>query len=137
MAGTPPTIRFISPEGMPRPNGYSHVVEVTGGRLAFISGQVPLDADNRVIGVGDFAAQARRVFVNLAAALAAADLTFADVAKLQMFVTDVSNLPALRTIRDEFVDAAHPPASTLVQVGALFHPDVLVEIDAVAVARAN
>ncbi|HEU5434431.1 MAG TPA: RidA family protein, partial [Thermomicrobiales bacterium] len=61
----------------------------------------------------------------------------ADVVKVQLFVTDVANLPALRTIRDEFIDTAHPPTSTLVQVAALFHPDVLFEVDAVAVAPAD
>ncbi|HET7094595.1 MAG TPA: RidA family protein [Thermomicrobiales bacterium] len=136
MADTP-TIRFISPAGLPRPNGYAHVAEITGGRLVFISGQVPLDADNRVVGVGDFAVQARQVFANLERALAAVDLTFADVAKLQMYVVDVSNLPVLRAIRDEFIDIARPPASTTVQVAALFHPDVLFEVDAVAVAPAD
>jgi enamine deaminase RidA (YjgF/YER057c/UK114 family) len=134
VAGTPPSVRFASPDTLPRPNGYSQVVEISGGRLVFISGQVPLGADNRVVGVGDFGTQVRCAFANMELALAAVGLTFAQVVKLQMFVTDVSNLSVLRTIRDEFIDMANPPASTLVQVAGLFHPDVLFEVDAVAVA---
>ena len=51
-----------------------------------------------------------------------------------MFLTDISNLPAIRDVRDEFVNTSRPPASTTVQVAALFHPDVLFEIDAIAYA---
>jgi reactive intermediate/imine deaminase len=136
VAGTPPSVRFVSPETMPRPYGYSQAVEITGGRLVLISGQVPLDADNQVVGVGDFAAQARRAFENVEAALTAVGLTFANVVKLQMFLTDISHLPLIRDVRDEFVNTANPPASTTVQVSALFHPDVLFEVDAIAVAPA-
>ena len=117
---------------MPRPYGYSHVVETTGGRPVYISGQVPLDSANQVVGVGDFAAQGRQAFENVRLALESVGLTFAHVVKIQMFLTDMSNLPAIREVRDEFVNTDRPPASTTVQVGALFHPDVLFEIDAIA-----
>ena len=126
--------RFLSPETMPRPYGYSQVVETTGGRQVYISGQVPLDTANQVVGVGDFAAQARQAFENVRLALEAVGLTFAHVVKIQMFLTDISNLPAIREVRDEFVNTDRPPASTTVQVSALFHPDVLFEIDAIAYA---
>lgn len=137
MADTTPSVRFVSPETMPRPYGYSQVVEITGGKLVFVSGQVPLDNQNQVVGVGDFAAQARRAFTNVQSALAAVGLTFAHVVKLEMFLTDISHLPLIRDVRDEFVNTANPPASTTVQVAALFHPDVLFEVDAVAVAPAD
>ena len=51
-----------------------------------------------------------------------------------MFLTDMKNLPAIRDIRDEFVNTSNPPASTTVQVAALFHPDVLFEVDAITYA---
>jgi enamine deaminase RidA (YjgF/YER057c/UK114 family) len=51
-----------------------------------------------------------------------------------MFLTDIKNLPAIRDIRDEFVNTASPQASTTMQVAALFHPDVLFEVDAIAYA---
>jgi reactive intermediate/imine deaminase len=124
--------RFISPETMPSPYGYAQVVEVRGGRAVYVSGQVPLDTSNQVVGVGDFAAQARQAFENVRLALEAVGLTFEHVVKIQMFLTDISHLPQIRDIRDEFVNTERPPASTTVQVAALFHPDVLFEIDAVA-----
>ena len=124
--------RYISPETMPRPYGYSQVVEISRGRPVYVSGQVPLDTDNQVVGVGDFAAQARQAFENVRLALEAVGLTFEHVVKIQMFLTDISHLPQIRDVRDEFVNTERPPASTTVQVAALFHPDVLFEIDAVA-----
>lgn len=120
------------PEGVAPGNGYSHVV--TGpGRWVAISGQVALDADGEIVGVGDPLAQARQVFGNLERCLAAAGATFADVMKLNFFVTDIAILPAVRTARDEHIDTANPPASTAVQVVALFKPELLLEVEAYAV----
>ncbi len=127
--------RFHSPETLPQPFGYSHVVEVRPGRVIYVSGQVPLDREGRLVGEGDFEAQTRQVFENLQAALDAAGASWGDVVKLNYFLVDVSNLQAVRAIRDEYVDTAHPPASTLVEVSSLFRDDVLIEIDAVAVAE--
>jgi reactive intermediate/imine deaminase len=126
--------RFLSPETLPAPFGYSHVVEVRPGRVIYVSGQVPLDRDGQLVGEGDFEAQARQVFENLQAALDAAGASWADVVKLNYFLVDVSGVAAVRQIRDEYVDTAHPPASTLVEVSRLFRDDVMIEIDAVAVA---
>lgn len=125
--------RHLAPEGLPKPNGYSHVVVAPVERLVVISGQVPLDEDGRLAGAGDVAAQARRVFENLTLALDAAGASWEDVVKLNFFVRDVGGMPAVRMIRDEYVDTARPPASTLVEVSRLFRDDVLIEVDAVAV----
>lgn len=125
--------RFLSPETLPRPFGYSHVVDAPAGRIVYVSGQVPLDTGGELVGAGDFAAQARQVFQNLNAALEAAEVGWDEVVKLNFFVTDLSEIAALREIRDEYVNTEQPPASTLVQVAALFRPDVMFEADAVAV----
>jgi len=98
-----------------------------------IAGQVALDGDGQFVGVGDPAAQARQVFANLDACLKAAGATFADVLKLNFYVTDIAYLPAIRAARDEYVDTTTPPASTAVQVVALFSPDALLEVEAYAV----
>jgi reactive intermediate/imine deaminase len=127
------TRRFLSPDTLPRPFGYSHVVDAPAGRIVFVSGQVPLDAAGNLVGEGDFAAQVRQVFENLSAALAAADAAWSDVVKLDYFVRDIREVAALRAIRDEYVNTEQPPASTLVEVSRLFRDDVLVEIEAVAV----
>ncbi len=120
------------PEGVAPGNGYSHVA--TGpGRWVAIAGQVALDADGNFVGIGDPAAQARQVFANLDSCLKAAGATFADVVKLNLYVTDIAYLPAIRTVRDEYVDTTNPPASTAVQVVALFSPNALLEVEAYAV----
>jgi reactive intermediate/imine deaminase len=114
------------------PPGYSHAVEAAG--LLFVSGQVPLDEHGELVGAGDMGEQARQAFRNLGAVLAAAGASFADVVKLTYFVRDVGAVGSIRAARDEFIDTARPPASTLVEVAALFQPDLLIEIEAVAVA---
>ncbi len=126
-------VRRSSPATMPKPFGYSQIVEVSGGHTVYISGQVPLDANNELVGAGDFAAQARQTFANVRRALESVNLTFNNVVKVQMYLTDITNLPALRDVRDEFVNTAEPPSSTTVEVSALFRPDVLFELDVIAV----
>jgi reactive intermediate/imine deaminase len=125
--------RFLSPETMSPPFGYSHVVDAPAGRIIFISGQVPLDRDGELVGEGDFEAQTRQVFANLSAALEAAGAAWADVVKLNYFLTDVGRLTEMRAIRDEHVNTEQPPASTLVEVSSLFRPEAMVEIEAVAI----
>ena len=123
-----------TPDGVGPGNGYSHVVTGTG-RLVVIAGQVALDEHGEIVGAGDIAAQARQVFENLGRCLAAAGTGFADVVKLGFFVTDIADLPAIRPVRDEFIDTGNPPASTAVQIGALFRPELKLEIEALALSR--
>jgi reactive intermediate/imine deaminase len=125
--------RFLSPGTMSPPFGYSHIVDAVASRVIFISGQVPLNTDGDLVGKGDFEAQARQVFANLSAALEAAGAGWSDVVKLNYFLTDIGELATVRAIRDEYVDTERPPASTLVQVSALFSPEAMVEIEAVAI----
>jgi enamine deaminase RidA (YjgF/YER057c/UK114 family) len=122
----------IAPPGVAPGNGYSHVV-VGAGRLVAISGQIAFDEVGQLVGPGDAEAQARQVFENLGRCLAAAGATFEHIIKLNYFVTDMAWLPAIRRVRDMFIDTAQPPASTAVQVAALFRPELLMEIEALAV----
>ena len=125
-------IRHIpAPDGVAPGRGYTHVV--TGsGRVVAVSGQVALDERGAVVGPGDPAAQARQVFENLRRCLAAAGAGFGDVIKLTYFVTDVADLPAIRTVRDELLGTDRLPASTAVQVVALVSPELLLEVEALA-----
>ncbi len=127
------TTHHVSPDGMAPGNGYSHAVVAEGGRLVVIAGQVAMDESGELVGENDPAVQAERVYENLGSALAAAGATFADVIKLGNFVTDISILPALRAVRDRYVDVERPPASTAVEVRALFKPGYLIEVEALAV----
>ena len=129
---TQPNLTYIAaPDGVAPGAGYTHVVLGTG-RLVALSGQVALDAQGEVVGAGDPAAQARQVFENLRRCLAAAGATFGHVVKLTYYLTDVGHLPAIRAARDEYVDTEHPPASTAVQLAALFRPELLLEVEAFA-----
>ena len=123
---------FRAPDGLAPGPGYSHAV--TGrGRWVATAGQVALDDAGQLVGPDDPQAQARQVFANLSRALAAAGASFADVIKLNYYVTDITMLPAVRTIRDEYVDIARPPASTAIQVAALAMPGLMIEIEAWAI----
>ncbi|WP_031153721.1 RidA family protein [Streptomyces xanthophaeus] len=124
--------RIAAPEGVSPGTGYSHAVWGTG-RFVAVSGQCALDERGEVVGAGDPAAQARQVFENLRRCLAAAGATFDDVVKLTYFVTDVAHLPAVREARDAVIPADRLPASSAVQVAALFRPELLLEVEAFAV----
>lgn len=125
-----------APDGVAPGVGYTHVVTGTG-RLVVVSGQVALDQYGNLVGAGDPAAQALQAFENLHRCLAAAGASFADVVKLTYFVTDVVHLPAVRKARDQYVDVDNPPASTAVQVAALFRPELVLEVEAWALVAAG
>jgi reactive intermediate/imine deaminase len=125
-------VRRSNPQTMRPPTGYTHAVSVSGGRTIYISGQVPVDKEGKVVGVGDFTAQTRQVFENVKAALATADATMADVIKVSIYLTDASQIAKFREVRDEYFKS-DPPASTAVEVRALLRPEVMVEMDAIAV----
>lgn len=127
-------IHITTPAGVAPGNGYSHVVWGEG-RFIAISGQVALDEHGTLVGENDPAAQARQVFGNLRRCLTEAGATFDDVVKLTYFLTDFASIQAVREARDAVIDTAHPPASSAVQVAALFRPDLLLEIEAYAILR--
>ncbi|MER8031539.1 RidA family protein [Streptomyces bauhiniae] len=123
---------FVRPEGTPPVNGYSHAVAFAGP-MVVVSGQVPVDAEGRPVGVGDAETQVRQVYANLAAALRAAGSDLRHVVKLTVFLTDLADLPAFRRVRDEHQDPENPPACSLVRVAGLVRPEFRVEIEAWAV----
>ena len=124
------TLRFINRA----PLGYSHIVEVRGGRMLYIAGQLALDLNGNPVGPGDFRAQVKQVFENLKIRLEEVGAAFKDVVKLNYYLTDASDLQALRETRDSYVNTESPPASTLVVVKQLVREDFLVEIEAIAVS---
>jgi 2-iminobutanoate/2-iminopropanoate deaminase len=126
-------MRYINPPTLAKPTGYTHVVVAPDGRTVYVAGQVALDSTGQLIGAGDFKAQAEQVFKNLRRALASVGGSIDDVAKTTTFITDLKYLPALREVRTKYVDAARPPASTLLVVSSLARPEFLIEIEAVAV----
>jgi enamine deaminase RidA (YjgF/YER057c/UK114 family) len=127
-----PVVTLLSPKSIHEPRGYSHVARVRSGTLLFIAGQVALDASGKLVGSGDFRAQTQQTFQNLQAAVEASGGSFRDIVKLNVYVLDVSNLADYRDVRDRHIDVNHPPTSTVVQVAALFRPEFMIEIEAVA-----
>ncbi len=128
--------RHINPEAVSKPANYTHVVEATGSRIVFISGQVALDKDGNVVGAGDLGKQAEQVFQNLQACLASVGATFADVTKMTTFIVGYQasrDRPVLGAVRQKYLPAENPPASTLLGVQSLASPDIMIEIEATAV----
>lgn len=111
---------------------YSHAVSVAGGaRQIFIAGQLGRDADGRVIGKGDMRRQFEQVHENLKIALAAAGATLADVVQTVTYTTDIEALFACVDVRlDYYGDSL--PTSTTVEVRRLAHPELMVEVSAIA-----
>ena len=115
--------------GQPVP--ISHYTDaVRAGRLLFVSGCVPVDVDGRLVG-GDVVAQARQVFANVGAILAAGGATFADVVKVTVYLIDIDDRARINPVREEVFGDARP-ASTLVEVSALAIPGAKLEVEAVA-----
>jgi reactive intermediate/imine deaminase len=111
----------------------SHYTDaVRAGDLVFVSGVVPVDRDGNVVGGDDVGAQARKVFENMGAVLAAAGCGFPDVVKVTVFLTDVDDRAAINPARQEAFGSARP-ASTLVEISRLAIPGAKIEIEAVAV----
>jgi enamine deaminase RidA (YjgF/YER057c/UK114 family) len=137
--GAGPVVDHVrrNPEGLAPPNQFTHIVGA--GDLYFLSGQVARGDDGRVVGPGDMAAQSRQSLDNLSVLLAALDLSWGDVVKLTIYVTDMSRLADVRRVRAEVFAAAgcEPPAITTVGVTSLAAADALIEIEAIAVRRSR
>jgi len=113
----------------------SHYTDaVRAGDLVFVSGCVPVDSEGRLVGGDDVVAQARQAFANVGAVLAAAGVTFVDVAKVTVFLTDVDDRAKINPVRQEVFGDSRP-ASTLVEVSRLAIAGAKIEVEAIAVVR--
>lgn len=132
----PGPITHLDPATLARPNGFSHVTSAAADRIVFVSGQVAYDASGRIVGIADLAAQTRQVMTNLAIALDSAGTSFSQVLKLTFYVRDLSEeaVATIRAVREEFLDADALPASTMVGVAGLAKPELLLEVEACALA---
>jgi enamine deaminase RidA (YjgF/YER057c/UK114 family) len=132
------TVEVLNPDGLVKPDAYRQVAIATGSRMVFLAGQVARDADGTPVGAGDLAAQTDQALRNVNAAVIGAGGTFSDVAKLTLFVVDWTpdKMAALgdgvgRAVAALGIDPLK--AVTLIGVAALAEPDLLIEIDAIAV----
>ena len=124
--------RFINPPEIAPANGYTHVVEVSNSKMIFIAGQIAFDTAGNLVGKDNLQQQAQQVFENLKAALAAVGADFSHVVKFTYFMTDISQIAVVREVRNHYIDVAHPPASSAVEIRKLFRDDLLIEIEAIA-----
>lgn len=132
------SVQLLNPSSLPQPEFYAQVSVSEGSRLVFISGQVARDAEGAPVGPGDLAAQAEQAYANVHAAVTAAGGSFDDIAKLTVYVVDwepgkVAQLGegAVRAAQRLGFDFVRP--ITLLGVAALGEPDLLIEVEAVAV----
>ena len=131
-------VQLLNPEGLPQPEHYVQMSVATGSRTVYLSGQVARDGEGNPVGPGDLAAQVEQAYANVATALAAVGGSFDDVVKLTVYVVDWSEekLAGLgegvgRIAARLGIDPRKP--ITLLGVAALGEPDLLVEVEAVAV----
>ena len=130
-------IKISNPGGIAKPAGaYSHVARVSAGDLLFIAGQVALDRDGKLVGDGDFEAQAAQVFENLRAALRSEGADFRNVVQFTTYLVDSRDIPKIRKFRERaypgfFPDGKYPP-NTLLVVERLAAEEMRLEIAAIA-----
>jgi enamine deaminase RidA (YjgF/YER057c/UK114 family) len=131
-------VELLNPDGLPQPRHFRQVAVASGSRLVFLAGQVARTADGEPVGAGDLAAQVEQAYVNVATALAAVGGSFDDVAKLTVYVVDwtpdkMAPYGAGMKRAKERLGANLARPVTLIGVAALGEPDLLVEVEAVAV----
>jgi len=124
----------VSTAALRNPNGVfsqATAIEATG-RLVFVSGMTARRPDGSIAGVGDVREQTRQVCDNVRAAVEAAGGTLADVCRVDVYVRNMEDFAKIHAVRAQYF--AEPlPASTMVEVSKLAHPDYLIEISAIAV----
>ena len=121
--------RIDLPELVP-PTGYSHVVVNRG--TAYISGVAATDADGTIVGVNEPVVQVEQTLRNLRTALSAVRAGPEHILRWTVYLTGYEHIPAWQQVRGDFV-GDHRPAGTLLIVSGLAHPDLIIEVDAIAV----
>jgi enamine deaminase RidA (YjgF/YER057c/UK114 family) len=123
----------LFPAGMAKPTGHwTTVTTARPGKLVFVSGLTAKNERGEIVGVGDVRAQTRQVCENLVTAMRAAGGGLADIVRVDVYIRDMSGFSDIHDIRHEYF-GPNPPASTMVAVAGFTHPDMLIEINAIAV----
>jgi 2-iminobutanoate/2-iminopropanoate deaminase len=133
------TIEKIQPDALFKRNVgghvlYSHVVVASGEKMIFVSGQLARNNKGEIVGPGDMRAQIKQVGENLKNALEAAGATLNDLVKTTTYVTDIDEFFKHVDVRHDYLGVGLP-ASTTVEVRRLSHPDLVVEIEGMAVLK--
>jgi enamine deaminase RidA (YjgF/YER057c/UK114 family) len=127
-------VTHLNPAGMHRNPAFSQAVVVEGNaRTIYVGGQNAVDAEGRVVGGGDLAAQTERTLQNLATVLAAAGARLQDVVKWTVFAVQGQDARPAVGVFQRVWGTAPPPAISVVAVAGLANPEFLVEVEAIAV----
>lgn len=124
--------QVVFPNPHRKPSGFSPATR--SGNMVFVSGHTSNDADGKLVGPGDCGLQAEQTFKNVDAALKAAGATMGDVTKITTFLVNVDDYPAYAAVRLGLFPENGPASSTVV-VRALVRPELLIEIEAIAVVE--
>ncbi|MBI3709388.1 MAG: RidA family protein [Proteobacteria bacterium] len=125
-------IDSFNPPNMWSPFGAFSLGVIQGaGQVVYLKGQVALDRAGQVVGMGDMRAQTRKTLENIQAVLAHVGGAMGDIVSLTHYVTDIAKFMQTGDIRREFFAAPYP-VTTTVQVAALYHADLMIEITAIA-----
>jgi reactive intermediate/imine deaminase len=123
--------KVIAPKKVHRPFGYAHAIQID--KTLYISGQIPLDMDMNVVGKNDMAAQTEQVYGNLKKVLEDAGGAMTNIVMLNIYCTDIESFDKqTRGMRKKYFGDYYP-AVTAVEVKRLYRPDVMIEVEAVAV----
>lgn len=130
-------VTYVNPPSAPPVQGmYSHVARMQPGELAFIAGQVAVDAKGVPVGVGDMAAQVNAVFANLEAILKDLGAGFESIVQFTTYLTKADNIPAFMSARSALFPKLFPggkcPPNTLLVIDRLVKPEFLIEVEAIA-----
>jgi 2-iminobutanoate/2-iminopropanoate deaminase len=109
---------------------------IRAGNLLYVSGQAAVGDDGQIVGPGDFDRQADRALRNLQRVLVAGGSSLASIVKVTIFLTSMSHFPKIVELRRKWFTAPYP-ADTIVEVAALYSPDAMIEIEAIALVEAD
>lgn len=130
-----------NPESVAAPFGdrFAQVarIDVGGGALLMLAGQVAVDDDGQIVAPGDASAQAEQIFETISGVLAAHGASFDDVLHIRTFMTDLGDLPAYGAVRRRLFQGTPPPASTTVEISKLFLQGAVLEVEITAVVRST
>jgi len=124
-------IERIQPHGLQNSPLFMHVIKA--GNTVYVAGQIAVGQDGQIVGRGDVTAQANQVFENLQTALAAVGADLSHLVKITIYATDAGFRDPIRDVRQRYLGSPDPVTSTFVVVAGLALPELLVEIDGVAV----
>jgi enamine deaminase RidA (YjgF/YER057c/UK114 family) len=130
-------VTYVNPPSAPPVQGmYSHVARMAPGELAFIAGQVAIDAKGNPVGVGDLSRQVTQVFANMGLILKDFGCDFESIVQFTTFLTKADNIPAFFEARSALFPKLFPggkyPPNTLLVIDRLVKPEFLLEVEAIA-----